>query len=132
MATWPSGKARVCKTLIPSSILGVYVVLNEWYGKALTRVRSFFYVVLNEWYGKALTRVRSFFVFIQHPSENWKDEGRACSPGIFLNSLRGGQAVKPLCPPTTRNAKRSESGVLNSQRVLNRYLLYILTPSLRR
>ncbi len=23
MATWPSGKARVCKTLIPSSILGV-------------------------------------------------------------------------------------------------------------
>ena len=39
---------------------------------------------------------------------------------------------KPLCPPTTRNAKRSESGVLNSQRVLNRYLLYILTPSLRR
>ena len=37
MATWPSGKARVCKTLIPSSILGVA-------SKDLTRVRSFFYV----------------------------------------------------------------------------------------
>ena len=39
---------------------------------------------------------------------------RACSPDGFKGFPRGGQAAKPLCPPTTRNAKRSESGVLNS------------------
>jgi hypothetical protein len=36
----------------------------------------------------------------------------ACSPDGFRSFLRGGQAAKPLCSPTTRNAKRSEYGVL--------------------
>ena len=39
---------------------------------------------------------------------------RACSLDDFRSFPRGGQAAKPLCPPTTRNAKHSESGVLNS------------------
>ena len=41
-----------------------------------------------------------------------KSGRRACSPDGFRSFLRGGQAAKPLCPPTMRNAKRSESGVL--------------------
>ena len=43
-----------------------------------------------------------------------KSGRRARSPDGFRSFLMGGQAVKPLCPPTTRNAKRSESGVLNT------------------
>ena len=42
-----------------------------------------------------------------------KSEWRACSPDGFIIFPRGGQAAKPLCPSATRNAKRSESGVLN-------------------
>ena len=52
-----------------------------------------------------------------------KSGRRACSPDGFRSFLRGGQAAKPLCPPTTRNAKRSESGVLNSYHFL--FILHI-------
>ena len=41
-----------------------------------------------------------------------KSGRRACSPDGFRSFLRGGQAAKPLCSPTTRNAERSEYGVL--------------------
>ena len=43
-----------------------------------------------------------------------KSGWRACSPDGFIIFPRGGQAAKPLCLSTTRNTKRSESGVLNN------------------
>ena len=39
---------------------------------------------------------------------------RACSSDDFIIFPRGGQAAKPLCPPTTRNAKCPEAGGLNT------------------
>ena len=42
-----------------------------------------------------------------------KSGRRACPPDGFSSFPWGGQAAKPLCPSTTRNVKRSESGMLN-------------------
>ena len=62
-----------------------------------------------------------------------KSGRRACSPDGFRSFSRGGQAAKPLCPPTTRNAKRSEYGVLNSyyklrkERKMNKKLILVVS-----
>ncbi|MGN0256450.1 MAG: hypothetical protein ACI4D6_10785 [Chordicoccus sp.] len=52
-------------------------------------------------------------VYLQLISTPWKtDEIRTESllAERFHQFSKGGQAAKPLCPSTTRNAKRSESG----------------------
>jgi len=67
-----------------------------------------------EWRAAGSAAFRREMYIFQHPLGKLMKAGRrACSPNGFRSFPRGGQAAKPLCPPTTRNAERSESGVLN-------------------